>query len=346
MSSMSLFKQSILTLIFLVLLIFGTWLVFVWYQLVHAPLLRQNQTMVIKVPHGTGVRHLSRQLYKAGLLKYPRLFTFITKINGDTRRLKAGEYQITENMTAFDLLNNIVAGKVMQHEIVFIEGWTFREYKETLADNTHLKHTINKLSDLQIMAKLGHPKQSPEGLFFPDTYFFIWGETDLDILKEAYQRMQTVLRRQWVKREEGLPYKNAYQALIVASLIEKETAMPQERKLVSGVILRRLKKRMRLQIDPTVLYGLGRTYRSRISKDDLALYTRYNTYRRYHLPPTPIDMPGKASIVAALHPAPGDDLYYVSKGDGSHHFSKTYREHRLAVEKYLRSGVSEDSIND
>lgn len=299
-------------------------------------LLPPGQSRVIKVPRGTGIHFLSSQLHTAGMLEYPRIFIWIAKINGDAKLLKAGEYKITANMTVFDLLADIVAGKVMQRSILFVEGWTFRQYKQALADNSHIVHTINGWSDSKIMAKLGHPKQHPEGLFFPDTYFYTWGQSDITILKEAYKRMHTILKKQWRQRAVGLPYKNPYQALIVASLIEKETALASERKLIAGVILRRLEKRMPLQIDPTILYGLGRPYNAEITKDDLALHTLYNTYQRYGLPPTPIDMPGKASIFAALHPDQGDALYYVSKGDGSHQFSSNYRDHRKAVEKYLR----------
>ena len=334
---MSLLKKTIVTLIFSIIFIFGTGLVVVWYQLAHRPLLHRQQSLVIQIPRGTGIAFFSAQLQKAGLLKYPRFFIFITELNGQARHLKAGEYEITDTMTVFDLLNHVVTGKVMQRSMLFVEGWTFSQYKKALLENPHIEHTIDHLSDAQIMEKLGYPKQHPEGLFFPDTYFFVWGDTDLSLLKAAYQRMQSILAQQWQQRDEQLPYKNSYEALIVASLIEKETALAEERPLISGVILRRLQKNMLLQIDPTVLYGLGRPYGDRITKDDLAVDTPYNTYQRYNLPPTPIDMPGKASLFAALHPDQGEALYYVSKGDGSHYFSKTYDEHKEAIKKYLRS---------
>ena len=309
-----------------------------------SPLLAQQQSSVtIKVPSGTDVHYLAKQLKQAGLLKHSRLFVLLARVNGDARRLKVGEYKITTEMSASDLLANIVAGKVIQRSILFVEGWTFRDLKETLDESSHIKHEIKNLTNAEIMAKLGHPDQHPEGLFFPDTYFFTWGDSDLTILKQAYQRMQAVLTTQWQQRASHLPYKNSYQALIVASLIEKETGLDNERAKVAGVILLRLKKWMRLQVDPTVLYGLGRPYSSTITKQDLALATPYNTYQRYGLPPTPIDMPGEASIAAALHPEMGDVLYYVSRGDGSHQFSATYKEHRQAVEKYLRRKPSKNN---
>lgn len=331
-------KKIVIFASVIIVLIIGLWFAVIWHSLIYTPLLHgQQKSISVKVLPGTGIHALARKLHEAGLIHHPRLFILLAKLTGDAPKMKAGEYQITPKMTAPDLLANIVAGKVMQRSITFIEGWTFRQMRQLLDENTHIKHTITYLSGAQIMATLGHPEQQyPEGLFFPDTYFFTWGSSDIDVLKQAYDKMQTILQQQWQQRSNDLPYKNAYQALIVASLIEKETALPQERRLISGVIVRRLKKRMRLQVDPTVLYGLGRPYGSVITEGDLALYTPYNTYQRYGLPPTPIDMPSEASIIAALHPSPGDALYYVSRGDGSHEFSATYQEHRKAVEKYLQ----------
>jgi len=333
---MSLIKKIVVFGFAVVVLMLGLWLTAIWRDLIYTPLLRgQQKSIAIKVQSGTGIHTLARILHQTRLVRYPRLFILLAKINGDAPKLKAGEYQITPTMTAPDLLANIVAGKVMQRSITFIEGWTFRQIKQALDENTHIQHTIVKMSNTQIMKQLGHPQQYPEGMFFPDTYYFTWGDNDIEVLKTAYARMQNILEKQWLQRASGLPYKKPYQALIVASLIEKETALPEERRLVAGVIARRLKKHMRLQVDPTVLYGLGRAYGSVIMQEDLDLYTPYNTYQRYGLPPTPIDMPGRASILAALHPAHGDALYYVARGDGSHQFSATYKQHQKAVKKYL-----------
>lgn len=338
---MSLIKKIVIFTCVIVVLMSGLWLTAVWRDLIYTPMLRgQHKSIAIKVPPGTGIHTLARTLYQARLVRYPRLFILLAKINGDAPKLKAGEYQITLKMTASELLANIVAGKVMQRSITFIEGWTFRQIKQALDENTHIEHTIVNMGNKQIMEKLGHPNQYPEGLFFPDTYYFTWGDNDIEVLKTAYNRMEKILKKQWLQRARGLPYKNAYQALIVASLIEKETALPEERRKIAGVIVRRMKKGMRLQVDPTVLYGLGRAYGSVIMQEDLDLYTPYNTYQRLGLPPTPIDMPGQASILAALHPAHGDALYYVARGDGSHHFSATYKEHRKAVQKYLHRDLS------
>lgn len=332
---MSFIKKIVIFISLIVILVFGIWFSVIWHSLIYRSLLDGQKLITIQVPTGTGIHILAKKLHQAGLIHHPRLFVLLAKITGDAPKLKAGEYQITPNMSASDLLASIVAGKVLQRSITFIEGWRFRQIKRALGHNTHIKHTITYLSNTQIMAKLGHPKQYPEGLFFPNTYFFTWGDSDIKILNQAYNKMQKILRRQWQQRAVGLLYKDSYQALIVASIIEKETALSKERALISGVILGRLEKRMRLQVDPTVLYGLGRPYDSVITQGDLDLYTPYNTYQRYGLPPTPIDMPSEASILAALHPAQGDALYYVARGDGSHEFSATYAQHRKAVQKYL-----------
>lgn len=330
------FKRIIIFFIALVTLTLIVWFAAIWHDLIDTPLLRKPQSsMTVQVPAGSGIHTLAKKLHQANLIRYPRLFILMAKITGDAPQMKAGEYQITPTMTAPDLLANIVAGKVMQRSITFIEGWTFRQMKQALADNPHIKHTITHLNDAQIMAELSHPRQYPEGLFFPDTYFFTWGDSDIKILNQSYDKMQKIVQEAWQQRALGLPYKKPYKALIVASLIEKETALPKERRLIAGVILRRLKKSMRLQVDPTVLYGLGRPYESTITQGDLDLYTPYNTYQRYGLPPTPIDMPSRAAVLAALHPARSDALYYVARGDGSHKFSATYKEHRQAVKKYL-----------
>lgn len=324
----------------LLILIFTIWFAIVWHHFVYIPMCGIKQITTIKVPPGTGARRLAYHLFRRGYIKHPEIFILLSRLTGDASLLKTGEYQVTRNMTARELLDNIVLGKVKQRTITFIEGWTFRQIKNTLETNPYIIHTINTLSDEQIMSKLGD-KRHPEGMFFPDTYFFTWGETDFEILCQAYNRMQTVLKKIWASRSKNLPYKNPYQVLIVASLIEKETALSKERPEIAGVILRRLKKRMPLQVDPTILYGLGRSYDSPLTKEDLLSHTPYNTYQHYGLPPTPIDMPSRESILAAINPSPGRTLYYVSRGDGSHVFSITYQAHREEVKKYQKRGLIE-----
>lgn len=335
---MTLFRKIVLIISAIVVLILGMWFAIVWHRFIHTPLRSEKeikQATTIQVSPGTGVHYLANHLHQRGLLQHPQFFIWLARLTGGASLLKAGEYQIMRSMTPRDLLDNIVAGKVKQRSITFIEGWTFRQVKAALNENSYIKHTITTLTDQQVMTQLGYPDQRPEGLFFPDTYFFTWGDSDIKILREAYQHMQTALNVAWQRRAKNLAYKNPCQALIVASLVEKETALPKERPEIAGVILRRLKKRIPLQVDPTVLYGLSRPYDSRITKEDLMTNTAYNTYKHYGLPPTPIDMPSRASILAALNPTGGDALYYVARrGCGSHVFSATYKEHRQAVKKY------------
>lgn len=314
----------------ILVLIIGMIFAVIWHGFVRAPIYEENKSASIILPPGAGVDHLAQELHQRGLIDHPYFFIVLAKVTGDTSRLKAGEYEITAGMTPVDLLNNIALGKVLQRSFTLVEGRTFAQLKKTLNDNPHLKHHITGLTDADIMQQMGGSGH-PEGQFFPATYSYTWGDDDLMILKEAYAQMQKVLNTEWQQRATDLPYRNAYEALIVASLIEKETALPQERAQVSGVIVRRLQKRMKLQIDPTILYGLGLPYSTPITRAILAMDTPYNTYRHYGLPPTPINMPSRASILAALHPESGVALFYVSKGDGGHVFSATYEKHKQAI---------------
>ncbi|AJC50660.1 endolytic transglycosylase MltG [Coxiella endosymbiont of Amblyomma americanum] len=338
---MSLLRKILFSIVITSVLILALWIAILWYRFTRIPMSEaaktKQSTITIKVPSGTGIRYLAHLLLKHSLIKNKGIFILCTRFMENTPLLKTGEYQITKTTTLRKLLNDIVTGNTKQRSITFIEGWTFHQVRKTLKENSYIRHTINKLSDQKIMEKLGDNRY-PEGLFFPDTYFFTWRDTDLQILHRAYDRMQMILKKIWKNREKGLPYKNSYQALIVASLIEKEATLPKEHAKISGVILRRLKKSMLLQIDPTVLYGLGLPYNNPITKKDLTFYTPYNTYRNHGLPPTPIDMPSYRSIWAALNPdLRSADLYYVARGDGGHEFSVTYQSHLTAVRKYQRN---------
>lgn len=335
---MSSHKNIILVVSTILVIVCSVWFAIVWHQFIHAPLQSEktiHQVTTIKVFPGTGIHSLAKSLHEQGLLEQPQFFIWLAQITCDASLLQAGEYEITLSMTPLEFLKNVVAGKVKQRSITFIEGWTFRKMKQVLEENPYIQHNIHDLNNQQILKKLDCSYQYPEGLFFPDTYSFTWGDTDIEILNQAYHRMQIILNEAWQKRAANLPYKNPYQVLIVASLIEKETALPEERPKIAGVILRRLKKRMALQVDPTVLYGLDYSYNSPITKKDLMSNTPYNTYQHYGLPPTPIDMPSRASILASLRPASGSALYYVVCGNGGHIFSATYKEHKKAIKKYL-----------
>lgn len=301
----------------------------------YAPMLLKQDVASIKVYPGNTVHDLAKTLYSRRLIAHPHIFIFAARVSGKAKQLRFGEYQILPGMSASSLLSNMISGKgLVKHQITLIEGWTFKEVISALENDPNLFHRLNGKTNPEIMNAIGYPNRHPEGLFLPETYTFIWGNTDVEILDHAYQRMQAYLMQQWSDRAPHLPYKTPYRALIVASLIEKETSIDSERPIVASVILKRLKKRMRLQVDPTVLYGLKKSYGTRITRQDLQSKTPYNTYVIYGLPPTPIDMPGKASIYAALHPAKTNYLYYVARGDGSHVFSETYADHLLAVKKY------------
>ncbi len=253
-------------------------------------------------------------------------------------KLKAGEYELKAGLTTPQLLSLFAQGKTRQYSITFPEGWSFKQIRQKIANDPYLRQTLLGIDDETLMSRLEADYKHPEGLFFPDTYFFDRNTSDFTLLKRAYEKMQKVLQQQWEGREEGLPLENPYQALILASIIEKETGAAAERTLIGGVFTRRLKIGMKLQTDPTVIYGMGDNYKGDIRYKDLREATPYNTYVIDGLPPTPIAMPGKEAIHAALHPAKGDALYFVSRGDGTHVFSATLAEHNKAVNKYQRGG--------
>ncbi len=307
-----------------------------WQRFLTTPLFSKpaSQTFIIKP--GTTVRKLSLQLAREDILKYPNLFEIYVRRSGQAQRIRAGEYEVKNTTTPPGLLKKITRGEVLQHSFTVVEGWTFRELKAHLTSNPALKHTLNGLSDKEIMVRLGYPGESPEGRFFPDTYFFTRETTDLAILKEAYRHMIERLTSAWKHRSPHLPYASPYQGLIVASLIEKETALAPEKDKIAAVILRRLKRKMKLQIDSTVVYALGLQYDGNLTKKNLRIESPFNTYRYYGLPPTPIAMPGEDSLQAAFHPdTVGHYLYFVAKGDGGHYFSDSLKAHRIAIKKYL-----------
>ena len=268
----------------------------------------------------------------------PWLFILLAKIKGVETRVRAGEYQIEQEMSPDDLLEKFTQGSSIQYGFTIIEGWSFRQMLTAIADDPILEHSLEGKNYQQIMSLIGYPDQHPEGLFFPDTYRFPKGTSDVDFLRRAYQVMQKHLAREWNQRESGLPLESSYEALILASIIEKETGAGFERPLISGVFIQRLKKKMRLQTDPTIIYGLGESFDGNIRFRDLKKDTPYNTYLRAGLTPTPIALPGLEAIRAALHPAKTDALYFVSRGDGTHQFSATLEEHNAAVKRFQLKG--------
>lgn len=299
-----------------------------------APLKLQPSSQEVVIAPNSGLRSIANQLVTQGVLREPWRFVLLAKLLNKEQYLQAGSYTLNKNVSPYQLLLSLNYGKATQGSITFIEGRTFAQMREKLAKNDAVKQTINGLSDKEVMQLLGSPYSSPEGLFFPDTFYFNRHTTDIALLKISYDSMQTKLDRAWQNREEGLPYKNSYQALIMASIIEKETGKASERPMIAGVFVNRMRLGMRLQTDPTVIYGMGLQFNGNIRKKDLLTDTPYNTYTRNGLPPTPIAMPGIAAIEAALHPAKTKALYFVGKGDGSHEFSNNLNEHNIAVVRY------------
>jgi peptidoglycan lytic transglycosylase G len=295
-----------------------------------------QETYVIKP--GTGVSALAAELHRRNAILETRTFVslgFITVARSD---IKAGEYRFRDGISAREILAQVAAGHVVEYPVRIREGANFRQVLDELATAPNLTHTLKGLSFAQIMTKLGEPDVHPEGRFYPDTYFYATGNTDLSVLRRAYDKMKARVQREWDNREEGLPFTSAEEALTLASIVEKETGRADERRLIAGVFINRLNKRMRLGTDPTVIYGLGEKFDGNLRKVDLLTDTPYNTYTRRGLPPTPIAMPSGESLHAALHPEATRALYFVSRGDGSHEFSETIDQHNQAVIKYQLGG--------
>ncbi len=286
---------------------------------------------------GTSLRKLANELNSHGVLPRPFYLILYARIKGIGARLQAGEYLFEPGLNVIGLLQKMQRGDVIMRSFTIIEGWTFRQLINALREADTIEHTLPETADdKQIMQVLGYPGEIPEGWFYPDTYLFPRGTTDIQFLRRAYQTMADFLEKAWADRSPDLPIKTPYQALIMASIIEKESAVAAERPLISAVFTNRLRKGMRLQTDPTVIYGLGETFDGDIKFRDLRRDTPYNTYTRHGLPPTPIAMPSGAAIHAALHPADNPALYFVSMGDGSHKFSTNLADHQDAVNRYQK----------
>ena len=321
----------------LYLVITGALLLAAWMALfLFTPITLPNQPYEFDVKSGTTMKGVAQQLSQAGFLQQPFTFTLAARLSGKGSALKAGNYELETNLTPWELLRVITSGDVSQGQLQFIEGWNFRQLRQALNKAADLRHDTLDLSDAEIMAKLGWPDQHPEGRFFPDTYFYSQGMSDLAILARAHKLMQKQLAIVWRERAPNLPYKTMDEALTMASIVEKETGQASERSLIAGVFVHRLQIGMLLQTDPTVIYGLGLNFDGNLRKRDLLADTPYNTYTRAGMPPTPIAMPGMESLRAAANPAATRALYFVGRGNGSHQFSATLDEHNRAVNKYQR----------
>ena len=298
------------------------------------PLAVTDEPLLLDVRPGDTPSGVFQRLEADGVLEDAFWLRLYWRLNLSGQSLHSGEYRLAPGMTAREMIGLWQRGEVVQYSLTLVEGWNFRQLRTALQNQPKLEQTLDGLSDADIMAKLDAPDLHPEGRFFPDTYRFTRGTSDLDLLRRAFTRLEQVLEEEWQQRAQGLPYKDAYQALIMASIIEKETGVPEERGEISGVFVRRLARGMLLQTDPTVIYGMGEAYRGRITRNDLRTPTPYNTYTNTGLPPTPIAMVGREAIRAALHPVDGSSLYFVARGDGSHVFSDTLEQHNRAVREY------------
>lgn len=326
---MRLFKKLFILGV-LVLLIASAWLAY--YAV--TPLKLKPSSQEITIAPKSGLKSIANQLVQQGVLKEPWGFIILAKLFNKEPSLQAGDYTLNRNITPYQLLFSLNNGKATQGSLTFIEGRTFAQMRQKMKKNDALKQTVNDLSEAEILKQLGSNYTKAEGLFFPDTFYFDRGTADTVVLQRSYDAMQSRLAKAWEDRAPNLPYKNSYEALIMASIVEKETGKASERPMIAGVFVNRLRIGMRLQTDPTVIYGMGEAYNGNIRKKDLLADTPYNTYTRDGLPPTPIAMPGMAAIEAALHPADTKALYFVGKGDGSHAFTNNLQDHNRAVVKY------------
>jgi len=295
--------------------------------------------LILEIPQGQTLRDFSRSLFRLGWVPEPWSIRIWAALDWPGKPIRAGEYAIGIHDSIRRILWTVINGRVIRYQLTIPEGRTFRQLLAILSESPHLKHELENQSDAQIMRHLGHQGELPEGRFFPDTYDYTAGMNSLTVLRMAYNRMQAILQQLWPTRHADVTLKTSYEALILASIIEKETAVAAERPIISAVFHNRLKRGMRLQTDPTVIYGMGLKYKGNLTRKNLRQDTAYNTYTRFGLPPTPIALPGKLSIVAALQPAQSEALYFVAIGDGRHYFSNTLGEHKRAVDRFQRHRI-------
>lgn len=324
---------SIFLLLLTSLLVLAFWLNMDMQRKLNQPL-AINSATVLEVKPGQSLTSLAKNLVESGWIAQPYYFIFEGRRQKKAGSLKVGEYTIEPGTTPLELLDILVAGKVRQYALTIPEGLTFTQILELIWSDSRIKQTLKGLTPEKIMEEIGYSGHFAEGRVFPDTYLFPAATSDVDFLRRAVDMQEKVLQEEWQKREASLPYHSAYEALIMASIIEKETALPEEREKIAGVFVRRLMKNMKLQTDPTVIYAMAESFEGNIKRKDLRIDSPYNTYVYRGLPPTPIASPGREAIYAALHPEPGKSLYFVSRGDGSHQFSETLKEHNRAVARF------------
>jgi UPF0755 protein len=307
---------------------------FAWWA--QQPIITEDPPIDFTIVPGSGAHAAGQQIAEAGIPIQPLLFNLLARFTQKSSRLKAGAYELKPGTTPLRLIDQLVRGEFAQEQLTIIEGWTFRQMRQAVAAHKGLKHDTIAMSDSELMALVSPEFKAPEGLFFPDTYLFAKGSSELAIFRQAHTMLIAKLSEAWEKRDPNLPYKNPYEALTMASIVEKETGQKSERNMIAGVFVNRLRLGMLLQTDPTVIYGMGAKYDGKIRKKDLETDTPYNTYTRAGLPPTPIALPGVQSLTAALAPAKTGALYFVSRGNGTSQFSDNLTDHNRAVNQYQR----------
>lgn len=336
MASRSAFLKSLVKMFFTLVFLGGVAAFFAWSYLqtwLESPLAIPERGYQIELKSGQSLGHLTTQMSHDGVLTYPFFFKIYSRLK-PANKIHAGEYFFAVGTTPKQLLDKLIRGEVILYHLTILEGWTYKQALDAISKEPLLEHNLSGKTPEEQRNLLGITETPLEGWFFPDTYSFRRYSSDIGLLKQAHQKMRDFLEREWEQRAEDLPYKNAYEALIMASIIERETGHRSERDKIAGVFVRRLARGMKLQTDPTVIYGMGDAYQGKISRKHLQLPTPYNTYVITGLPPTPIALPSAAAIRAALHPAPGNALYFVAKGDGTSEFSASLEEHNAAVRRY------------
>lgn len=332
-------KKLFLLLLFIIILApASAWYVYDYHERQLSVALPLEEPAVMIINPGTSFQQLMRRFEAKGWLVSADFMRLYTRLHPDVTAIRAGEYAVEPGMTVLDLIDKMNRGDVIAHRFTLVEGHTFRQVMAALEADERLQFTLGDKTDSEIMEMIaGDADMAPEGMFLAETYQFIRGTSDVDLLRRAYRDLQSFLEAQWMNRDETLPYRSPYEAIIMASIIERETGVAEERSKIAGVFVRRLNLGMRLQTDPTVIYGMGDQFQGRITRADLQRHTPWNTYTIQGLPPTPISMVGREAIVAAFNPLEGDALYFVARGDGTHHFSATLREHNNAVNRYQRN---------
>ncbi|MBK8665662.1 MAG: endolytic transglycosylase MltG [Burkholderiales bacterium] len=329
--------RKLLALLLILVAVAGAALGAAWWWTTQ-PLPLVAEQVEISIPSGASLRTAAGKAVEGGVRTQPELLHWYFRLAGREQTIKPGDYAVTRGMTPSDLLGKLIRGERIVLTVTLVEGWSFQQFRAALAKAEHLRPDTQAMSAAELMKTLGKPGLAPEGRFFPDTYHYFKNASDVDVLRQSMRLMERRLAAAWDARAPGLPLKNADEALILASIVEKETGQAADRPEIAGVFINRLRIGMRLQTDPTVIYGLGERFDGDLKRSHLTTDTPFNTYTRAGLPPTPIAMPGKASLMAAVQPAPTKALYFVARGDGSSHFSPSLDEHNRAVNKYQRGG--------